>query len=145
MKEKITKIMAMLSLLMAVVVAPVGASTPEGVVIDVPFGFSVGNEELPAGRYQIRRVMGRDIFAVRSDNDNKQRATFIAVLGGGLKVNRETTVTFRRYGDRYFLSLIRVRGDNVRFAVAPSKDERKVIKHLARHSSGPEEVMIAAR
>lgn len=70
----------------------------------VPFSFKVGNKELPAGEYKITA----DNQTVRvQKTDGKANAVTLTQRTRGASHNlNDAKLTFRRYGDQYYLSQV---------------------------------------
>lgn len=71
----------------------------------VPFAFTVGRSEMPAGTYIISPV-SQSVIAIRDRNTGKGVFSFVRPEWGG---NSDSTpkLVFNKYGSRYFLSQVR--------------------------------------
>ena len=70
----------------------------------VPFSFKVGNKELPAGEYKI--TADNQIVRVQKIN-GKENAVSLTQRTRGTNHNlSDSKLTFRRYGDQYYLSQV---------------------------------------
>jgi hypothetical protein len=70
----------------------------------VPFSFKVGNKELPAGEYKI--TADSEIIRVQK-TDGKANAVTLTQRTRGANHNlTDAKLTFRRYGDQYYLSQV---------------------------------------
>jgi hypothetical protein len=138
------KVLVKLALAGAMALAPLtSAIAQEKVKATVPFAFNVGSKTLPAGEYEIRSVFS-DAVAVQNiaARDNALAITMTGVPSESLE---KASLTFRRYGQSYFLARISSPGS---LALVPqSKLERQVAeraRELAQNAGGPDEVSIAA-
>ena len=123
MQKKITNAFIRVAVL-ATLGMPLFAQDQVLVKVHVPFNFVVENQRLSPGDYSIGRLQnGRLLF--RND-DGTVAAT---VLSFPLPLNRNATesqVVFHRYGTEYFLSEIRVRGQNSGRELMRGKEETEI-------------------
>ena len=69
----------------------------------VPFSFKVGNKELPAGEYKITA----ENQTIRVQKlDGKANAVTLTQRTRGTYNESDARLTFRRYGDQYYLSQV---------------------------------------
>ena len=94
------------------------------VKVHVPFNFVVENQRLSPGDYSIGRLQnGRLLFR----NDDGTVTATVLSFPLPLKSNAtESQVMFHRYGTEYFLSEIRVRGQNSGREVLRGKEETEI-------------------
>ncbi len=125
----------------AVAVAPTNLLTAK-----IPFDFNVGNQTLPAGTYTVSRAGANNVMIFR----NEQSAQSVLLLtrpSQGQATIEKAQLDFRRYGDRYFLSVIK-QGFSANCYEAPkSRRERETAqaaKNLAHHQAGPTIVTVRA-
>lgn len=96
---------------------------------DIPFAFHLGPVHMSAGAYRVS-VVDRVARAwiIRAEA-GKPRVVFIAPISVEAKQAASTGVlVFRRYGNRYFLSRMRIAGDTLGWQLVPSKAEREFVK-----------------
>jgi hypothetical protein len=82
------------------------AQAQEAIVVNVPFDFVAGNQNLPAGEYSVK-VSQTDARIVLIERKDATAAMFIgtnAVVAN--TIQSESKLVFNRYGDRYFLSQV---------------------------------------
>jgi hypothetical protein len=91
------------------------------VVAQVPFEFAVSNRVIPAGEYQIISVGRGQALLIRNIHAKASMPSmyFLRDSNRGDK----TALVFHRYGERYFLSAIRVEGNNWTYQLPESKAE----------------------
>ena len=127
--------------LLTISFAALGATTlsaqGQTVHFTTPFDFSVGRNALPAGEYHVVPI-GEFALAIRQPNG--RNAVFFLTNAAAAAISKPTatTVTFRRYGNRYFLSEMLNRGRG--WEVPPSRME----KELAKSSVTPAPVEMVA-
>ena len=104
----------------------------------VPFPFTVGKTEVPAGTYTINSISHSAIVIRGTESGG-----VVTVVGPGPDTNDSTPkLVFNKYGDKYFLSRIsRGSGSGV-MQLPTSKLEKELRIASARHAQ--EQRMIAA-
>jgi hypothetical protein len=93
------------------IAALTGASATAGDTIairtKVPFDFTVGDRQVPAGDYRFERIWSPRVILMSSFD----RGTALSVPDStvaGQAAGRPNTLIFNQYGDRYFLREIRL-------------------------------------
>jgi hypothetical protein len=68
---------------------------------NIPFDFTVGNTQMPAGVYKISSPYGGSVIELRSDN----KSAFVTVVSAASHEESKSggKLVFDRYGDYYFL------------------------------------------
>jgi hypothetical protein len=98
------------------------------VAAQVPFEFVASNRIIPAGHCVVKSSgmdSGRQVLAIGNFSAHKSalaqpdRAESKAASG-------KTVMVFKRYGDRYFLSSIRIEGSNLIYKLPESKAETEL-------------------
>jgi len=139
MKHANWLVVVTLVLLSGMAAAQLNSSTR--VVAQVPFEFMVANKIVPAGEYEVQAItMDRNTLMIRnaeakvglfspsSQWESKQGASDYALV-------------FKQYGDRYFLSEIRLQGSKITYRLPESKVE---VELRARNVSATEETLRAS-
>jgi hypothetical protein len=113
------------------------ARPAEKTMIKVPFAFSIGNQVLPAGQYQIEMLteskVGADaveIIAFRG-RDTHAYASFVAYLESGNAGSAR--LTFRHDEDGSALTKIQVSGKTYR--IAPSRFAKETIENAGLYQT----------
>ena len=70
----------------------------------VPFSFKVGNKVLPAGEYKI--TAENQIIRVQKINGKENAVSLVQRTRGANHNLSDAKLTFRRYGDQYYLSTV---------------------------------------
>ena len=70
----------------------------------VPFSFKVGNKELPAGEYKI--TADNQVVRVQKTNGKANAVTLTQRTRGVNHNLSDAKLSFRRYGDQYYLSQV---------------------------------------
>lgn len=111
----------------------------------IPFDFTVNGRTLPAGEYEISRVMDEPIaLLVRSVNDKHDEVVLETEPVIGRSIPKRDELIFNRYGDTYFLAEIFTAGEQTGEEAYPSKSERALRREMARNQTAPETVTVAA-
>jgi hypothetical protein len=122
---------ALMTLIVAFTIAvPVVNAQQTIMSANVPFAFSVGDKQLPAGAYAVREL---DRATLIQSKDGATSVLGIYAYAGPSKAD-ETKLVFNKVGDHYFLAQIwtSARGQGL------SVPESKLEKELRASNSGPE-------
>jgi hypothetical protein len=119
---KIVVTMGMLSLLS---VMPLAAQVDNSVVFTAPFPFYAGNVKWPAGSYIItERNASAEIVLIR--NIARTKGEFINFIPtSSLDPQKETAVTFHKYGDTGYLQTLSIEGETDGIEFPRTKTEAK--------------------
>lgn len=134
MKKQITRAFAITGLLLSLAVntsQTFAAQATGRLAFDVPFEFVAGGKTLPAGRYAVTRVT-RDSARVLLIRREDGRASVTVQTIEGEADGELPQVTFKRYGERYFLSLVSARGGESARALPASSLEKQLRRELAK-------------
>jgi hypothetical protein len=139
MKTKIIGNLTAGLLLAFMIVLPVRAQMPATAIrATIPFDFSVRDEILPAGTYEIKRLSEQaNTLLIRNINDSHQQEVFLTQSTEAVDVSSDTELIFQRYGDRYFLSKLLRAGRQIDQEVVPSNAERQLRREMVRNVSEP--------
>lgn len=142
MKKQITTTVATLSLF--IVLAAIGfAGLGTKVTADIPFDFAVNGKTLAAGKYDVTNGSSPNSVIIR--NQNTGSAATVIVRKEDAKQISKALLTFRRYGNQYFLGSVSD-GQHVS-EVFKSSAERKAARgsdNLANNEIKPEIVSVNA-
>ncbi len=96
------------------------AGAQDALRVDVPFDFHVRGTTLPAGTYSVTPLSSRipGVYVIRGLHGENP----IAVPVGFASEKAGASLSFRRYGDSYFLSALTTASG--KYSVPVSKDER---------------------
>jgi hypothetical protein len=121
---------------------PVVASAQLGhtasIATKVPFDFVVANRVVPAGRCVLQAANAADTVLIRND-DSMVRLFSSTSVAETSSTPASDQLVFRKYGNRYFLAAIRLRGSHVMYEIPESKEEAG----LRLHQSSSEETLHA--
>jgi hypothetical protein len=142
MKKQIIRTLTMVGLVnvLAMVVmvgAAHGQSLGDGMRINIPFDFSVGDNKLPAGEYSIGRALpsSGDTILLISNLDHPAALMPITNAAQTVEPKHVDTLVFNRYGDQYFLFQVWPGGATAGREIPKSRSEREVARK-ARYDSG---------
>ena len=127
MKKTIFTTLTLLSFLVTLIGASAQAQPQTALVADVPFEFSIKNQTLPAGRYQVKVAMlgGAEALTISSDRETKG-IYFVNRRTRRGDVSGDPKLVFHRYGDLYFLAQIWQSNDREAFTLPMSRAELEV-------------------
>ena len=133
---------ALMTLIVAFSIAvPVIQAQQTIMTANVPFAFSVGDKQLPAGAYAVRE-MDRATLIQSADSAN-------SVLGiyyyAGPSKTDETKLVFNKVGNHYFLAQIWTSARDQGLSVPQSKLEKELRTSNSRPQGGVETVIVALR
>jgi hypothetical protein len=145
MRKQLFRLFFAISLSVLSFVTPAGANSGNELQATIPFEFTLRNETLPAGTYTISTTTVKGFFLIQ--NEDRSRATYFLTAPDLTRANPETTkLTFRKYGDRYFLA--EVTAYDAGYRVQQSRKERQMLKEIRtyrrKEPSGPVLVYVGA-
>ena len=129
MKNSIkTKFSAVLMIVLgaALAIAPAHAQTSGKVLVSIPFDFSVGNNSLKAGSYQLEALESGVL--VFSATNGQQRQIVFALRGDSTNLNQRPHLEFTRYGTEAFLSRVFLSGSADSNELLRTSREKKLIR-----------------
>ncbi|HZN10512.1 MAG TPA: hypothetical protein VFC61_02475 [Blastocatellia bacterium] len=148
MKMQVLKIFSMLLLAVTPAAAAVSATLDGALKATIPFEFSVGDKTLPAGVYTVASTTTPGMLRIRGEESHAG----VLIPARDVQNRRpqgRSNLTFRRYGDRYFLAQIWTERMSNGRELWKSRTERELIKskseNLAKSAMEPEVVYIAAQ
>src|SRR5271168_2127226 len=138
---KIVMTMGMLSLLSVMpLAAQVASSSVSSVVFTAPFPFYAGTVKLPAGSYRITEP-NENSNAVIIRNSAGTKGEFINFIPtSSLDPQKETDVTFQKYGDTGYLQGLSIAGETEGIAFPRTKAEAKA-ETMAENTNGNTKVV----
>ncbi len=148
MRLKILNTILALSILTIGAVATASAQLPgTRTSAQIPFDFIVGEQTLPAGLYELRRI-GNDPYLLCIQNVDDSRNVMIfntSLLDDGDSIRQSALVfhSYGGYGDIYFLAEIRSRYEGIARELQPSKEERRMERALASNNNVPQSQSVA--
>jgi hypothetical protein len=121
------------------IAAPAQAQQDVHLIARVPFAFAVSEANLPSDTYQLSRLNGhREMLVLRG---NLRGAIVLANEVSLPRTDREPSLVFHRYGDRYFLRQIQWE-DTARLDLPQTKAERNAAEERADRAAARMETVI---
>ena len=109
-----------------------GASAQAKERATIPFDFTVGQNQLPAGTYIIKNIQPG---VIQLDGQGKH-AHMLTLCTSTEEVTRNAdALVFSKYGDKYFLREVRGSYGQTAWKMAPSKLEKRVQVEEAKRAS----------
>ena len=136
MKKQISRALLGLVAALALAVA-VNAQVLGAIVINVPFDFVAGGKQLPAGRYNVRRVRSdsETSLLIRSEDG---RSTAIVLTQQGEANPSAAALVFRQRGESYFLAEVSMPGAASVRELPKTGAERRLERELAEQKKADE-------
>ncbi|HEX8351494.1 MAG TPA: hypothetical protein VF611_01115, partial [Pyrinomonadaceae bacterium] len=100
------------------------AQTSRGIEVQVPFDFVAGEKQLPAGRYTVRRARVDSASALLIKGEGRGAAAAVVLTNAGGEEPSGASLTFRRQGERHFLTGVSMPGASSVREVPKSGGER---------------------
>lgn len=104
----------------------------------IPFKFIAGGVSLPAGEYDIRSMGNVRALSLHNTN-SKDSSLVLSSSETSLKPSARSKLVFHRYGSKYFLSEVWVRGDSVGQRIPSASREKEIAMDYPK-----EDVVLAA-
>lgn len=112
----------------------------ERLVTHVPFKFMVGAVEMPAGEYVVQLADEQGAVLTIRDPEAKRSVYVLTVANLGKK-SENAALVFHRYGDRYFLTELRIEDSRTVYTLQPTKLEKEF---RAQNIPVAEDILLAA-
>jgi hypothetical protein len=109
--------------------------------VNVPFAFNSGSAQLAAGTYPIE-MQSPDIVALSNDAKRSTRLATIESRTNSGSANAPASLTFRKYGNTYFLAEYSTGGTTIK--LIESSKERSLAREEAMNQTEPSLVQLAA-
>lgn len=131
MKKQAFYQIAATTLFLFVCSLPVSAQSLENLMtVQIPFEFQVGEKSLPAGKYVIKRDPQLPKFLQLQCPERKISVTVYTIPLNLPKEPARTSLTFMEYGEKHFLSEVKIWGRDVGYALVRSKTEHRLAQSL---------------
>jgi hypothetical protein len=142
---KYAKTMLLLTLVVAMVsgVAMSQTHTDTVMTAQVPFEFMAGNKYVPAGRCEVESILIGNGKALVIKNVAASVSLISPALPGETK--KEATgysMVFHKYGNRYFLTALKLGGSRSFYRIPENRAEREL---RAQNASSTDEILLASK
>ena len=132
----VTMLVSIIALAFATAVASSAQSRAKKIKADIPFDFVVGHKTLAAGEYQVGQITtNSDAGILIRSSEGSHKAIRLTNAVSTSDPKQKSVLTFRRYGDTYFLAQVWLSGSTEGRELVKSKMERSAERELARNSS----------
>ena len=131
----VTMLVTIIALAFATAIASNARQSKNSIKADIPFDFVVGDKTLAAGEYSIGQITTDGAGMRVSSRTGGHNAVRLSNSIQSSTVTKRSKLTFRRYGNTYFLAQVWVSGTNEGRALLKSKSERAA-EQLAKNSAG---------
>src|SRR5262249_24345036 len=139
MKKQILKVFTVLSFIATFsVVMSASAQSFNVIRVSIPFDFTLGEKNFPAGKYIVQQLFQNTTngIMIRSE-DGKATVMRLTSSVQSSAPKNDAELIFHRYGNQYFLSEVWAAGENTGFQLPESRGERILERGLgAAHSPG---------
>ena len=139
---KYAKWISALMLLFVPIMAAAQLQPSERIVTQVPFSFVVANTVIPAGECTIQNVDEQGWRLTVSNRDAKVNIFVLASAGLQKKAPAVSSLVFHKYGNRYFLSEVKIGNSREVYTFHQGKLESEM---RAQNAPTTEEILLAAR
>ena len=96
---------------------------------DIPFAFHVNGTTLAAGAYHLVRTSPVErVWSIREASGQPGVLFSSPIAAETIYARKTGALVFHRYGNRYFLSELRVAGETLSWRLLPSKAEREYVR-----------------
>jgi hypothetical protein len=129
---------------MVVMMVPLLASaqlaTSQKLVTNVPFQFRAGEMQIPAGKCEVERA-GATVGTLVIGNWGAQVGLFTTpLLADATEISSNNAMVFHKYGNRYFLTSIKLKGSKSVYRLRESKAEAEL---RAQNVPSSQEILLA--
>jgi len=111
------------------------------IVGQVPFPFMVGTKHVPAGKCMVQPTSSSARLLVIRNIDTGVSLFTAAMPNTAKKASGSYALVFHKYGDRAFLTGIKLAGDRTVYQIPESRAEREL---RAQNDSATEEILASA-
>jgi hypothetical protein len=112
----------------------------------IPFDFTAGNKLLPAGTYRVHVVVpSSDRCLLQIANTDGQASAMVGTIDMEGKPSETARLTFRRYGNQYFLAQVWMAAEASGFDTPSSKAEKSLRRRPGNVAKNVEVVAQSAR
>lgn len=114
--------------------------------VSIPFAFDAGNKILPAGDYRVQVVNpSSDHSVLQIASTDGKSSVMVKTTDIQGQSSEKAKLTFRRYGDQYFLAQVWMAAESPGFDTPSSKAEKSLRRQLGTVAKNLEIVSVSAR
>jgi hypothetical protein len=148
MKKQASMIITLVIFMAVVGVSSARAQTsgPTILRVDIPFAFSVGNQTLPAGEYQVSCINAASDNKILQLRDMSGRSGALVRTSSMIgKAQDNAKLVFNRYGDQYFFAQAWLPADSIGMQAQKSRNEKIRARELASVKRATEQVALTMK
>ncbi len=138
---KYAKRMLGLALIMLPILSVAQMTSSTRIVGQVPFAFMVGDKHVPAGECTIQQATDNDRVLSIHNFDGKVGLFTTAMPGRAKTASGSYALVFHKYGDRAFLTGIKLAGDRTEYKIPEGRAEAEL---RAQNMTASEEILLAS-
>lgn len=113
--------------------------------VSIPFAFDAGNKTLPAGDYRVQVVNPSSDHSVLQIASTDGQSSVMVKTTDIEGRSEKAKLTFRRYGDQYFLAQVWMAAESSGFDTPSSKAEKSLRRQLGNVAKNLEIVSVSSR
>ncbi len=137
-------ILVVLMLLVPLLIPPSAAAqmtSSDRIVAQVPFTFVIANKVVPVGQCILERADPTGTMFVIRNPDARVNLFVTSAPKNGVETAGAYSLIFHRYGNRYYLTALRLEGSSTVYSFRASRFEEEA---LAENLPATEEVVLAS-
>lgn len=139
---KYAKWISAMVLLAVPLIAAAQTKPGQRMVTKVPFKFTVGTVEMPAGEYIVQLADERGAAVLTVGNLQAKRSVYVLTVASLGRKSTNAAMVFHRYGDQYFLAGMRMEDSRAVYTVEPTKREKEF---RTRNLPAGQDILLASR
>lgn len=130
-----------LMLLFAPLITAAQMPADQQITAQVPFAFTVGNMPVPAGEWTVQGAHENGWILTLRNRDAKLSRFILASPAHDKNLTEPSALVFSKYGDRYFLSSIKLGDSTSAYDFRPGKLEMEM---RAQNIPATQEILLAS-
>ena len=137
---KSAKLMVALMITVVPMLASAQLKNSDKIVVRVPFQFIVANKPVPAGQWSVQVATADDRTVMIRNGDAKLNRFANIYESEASQAATAPSLVFHKYGDRYFLSGMKIEGTRTMYRLPESKAEMEL---RAQNAPMSEQILLA--
>jgi hypothetical protein len=138
--KRMTRVLALV-LTMLPLFAAAQLSSSDRIVAKVPFEFMAANKAVPAGEWSLKAVDGARAMLILNNVDASSALFSTASIEDSKRPAAAYALVFHKYGDRYFLSAVKLGGSKTMYRLPENKAEAEL---RAQNATPTETILLAS-
>jgi hypothetical protein len=139
MKKQASVLLMTWSLIATMAVGSAYSQSVEKFLVDIPFGFTVGDKTFPAGQYRVEPIafsgatLNSKLVIRSTDGDNSAIVSTLPIQAS--EIQDQSKLIFNLYGDQYFLSQVWTAGNSAGRKLREPRIEVGLAKNLEKRQT----------